>query len=205
MRIELQVSLEFFLSLLFFFFSNNIVAIICKYFYYKEELIFSRKKKIITERYEKLINKEERHRFWKIFVSMGGRRAYILKRKTGSNGETTRSSFNALWSFRASCYASLPPFRTPTPPSVQILCLRFRVLTFKYDLTEAFELYSSRKISTAAIQRSFVDSLPTPFLPSFLLSNISPSSSLSIFVEKKSLFELAVIRYPIPIQSNSTV
>lgn len=101
----------------------------------------------------------------------------------------------------------LPPFRTPTPPSVQILCLRFRVLTFKYDLTEAFELYSSRKISTAAIQRSFADSLPTPF---FLLSNISsplsPSSllSLSIFLEKNSLFELAVIRYR-SIQSNSTI
>lgn len=166
MRIELQVSLEFFLSLLFFFFSNNIVAIICKYFYYKEELIFSRKKKIITERYEKLINKEERHRFWKIFVSMGGRRAYILKRKTGSNGETTRSSFNALWSFRASCYASLPPFRTPTPPSVQILCLRFRVLTFKYDLTEAFELYSSRKISTAVVRRFSANPLSS-FFPSF--------------------------------------
>lgn len=105
----------------------------------------------------------------------------------------------------------LPPFRTPTPPSVQILCLRFRVLTFKYDLTEAFELYSSRKISTTAIQRSFADSLPTPF---FLLSNISsplsppisPSSllSLSIFLEKNSLFELAVIRYR-SIQSNSTI
>lgn len=56
----------------------------------------------------------------------------------------------------------LPPFHTPTPPSVQILCLRFRVLTFKYDLTEAFELYSSRKISTAAIQRSLVDSFSNP-------------------------------------------
>lgn len=98
------------------------------------------------------------------FIPMKGL-VCMCKRKTGS-GKTTRFSSNALWSspaFTVPCYTSPSTVHPqPAPTSGQVLCLRFRILTFKYDLTKAFEPLAFTKFPPIQGLFDFCQRAPNP-------------------------------------------